>query len=625
MRQLGMPSVALLLTVFSLPVSAQDPILDDTAGQEGAVYARLLYLEGPVTVQGSIGADSEPMPNDPVVPGDVVATGVDGRGEIQLADGSVLRLDFETELSLLSLSDITNQLENTTILQLARGSLILRAQQMDSNEKRFQIDTDGASIFLLSDGNFRIDVRPDGSTIVRSRGGVAEIMAQDVSTMLRSGERLTVRPGGIPGEPLVYNTRIIDEFDAWATERDAVLMRRPRIDDQIPAGLPEPVQPYAVELSYYGHWYNNPSYGWVWRPMGLAAGWQPYTYGRWVSSPAGLVWVSYEPWGWAPFHYGRWELLLGTGWVWIPGYVFSGAYVAWSVSPGYFGWCPLGYYDYPIAYYSHAGYRADPWVYVSQHNLYAKHVHKTFIYDQRIRGRIYKERVVVRGLPPVNPRRLTDSPRFAEEFHRVALARGDLRLGQQDEFRQRVPFHEKERQRLVRLNNQRSRDRSRPGLSVSGGQGGRPVSVIDPGRSVSVPRRPPARVGNSGRQAPRGQVSPGDTRSTPRRRPTSVTGPPAAPEDSLPDRIKRIIPRSSSPTQPKASSSPQQETGQGKTAGPGSRAGSSTSGAPQRPAAKKAGGKGSKAQTSQPSGSRSKSSRKGSGSKGGSGDKKGSS
>lgn len=619
----------------ALAQPAEEYLEQGEAGEAGAAYGRLLYFDGPITVNRVAGFQDEPLVNDPLVPGDVMITGA-GRAEIQLADGSLVTLDHDTELALLSLSDNMNLLENTTILQLASGSIILDAARMDSSEKRFQIDTDAASAFLLSDGLFRIDARPDGSTVIMSRRGVVEVLAQDVSTIVRSGERITVRPFQIPGEPQAYNTRIMDEFDVWVTRREEALLARQRIDDQYPAGLPEPVRPYATELTYYGSWYRSPAFGWVWRPVGLHAGWQPYTYGRWVPSPAGLVWVSHEPWGWAPFHYGRWELLFGTGWVWIPGNVFSGAYVAWSLSPGYFGWCPLGYYDRPLTIHASYGGYHHPWVYVGQHHLYDRRVHESYIRDVTVVRTIEKERVIVRGIPVVEPHKAKSYPKVAEEFHRQATVRG---VSMKIDEERRMPFHEKERQRQVTLNRMRTGERQQQGLHVSTGREGRPVTVTTPSRGVSVPERglgtnrttgrqdrepdrPPARAATPQRGVPQrgtGDIPGVQGSSTPSRRNPGATS-------STPDRIRRIIPRSGGAgghtSEP--SVGPRTTPGRSPARQPSVNRGAVPSGKAQGKASPASPGKGGSGKAAGKSGGSAKSSGKNSGKKGsGSGGNKG--
>src|SRR5512138_199900 len=108
-------------------------------------------------------------------------------------------------------------------------------------------------------------------------------------------------------------------------------------------------------LAPYGEWVAVGNYGTVWRPR-VAAGWRPYYYGRWEWTNEGWLWVSDEPWGWAAYHYGRWAYDGYYGWVWVPGYEWSPAWVTWRYSPDYIGWAPLGpgfsvyVTSYPINY-----------------------------------------------------------------------------------------------------------------------------------------------------------------------------------------------------------------------------------------------------------------------------------
>jgi len=104
---------------------------------------------------------------------------------------------------------------------------------------------------------------------------------------------------------------------------------------------------FNATLAGYGQWVWVNGLGRVWRPW-VAASWQPYTHGRWVSTGYGLTWVAYEPWGYVPHHYGSWAYA-SFGWVWVPGYSYSCANVVWVGSGGYVGW-----YARPPRGWSHA-------------------------------------------------------------------------------------------------------------------------------------------------------------------------------------------------------------------------------------------------------------------------------
>jgi hypothetical protein len=108
-----------------------------------------------------------------------------------------------------------------------------------------------------------------------------------------------------------------------------------------PARAPD-LESFQRELSPYGRWVNTPEYGLVWVPAGVDSEWQPYSDGQWVDTSWGWSFVSPVPWGWAAFHYGRWGFGLGLGWYWVPGFVWSPAWVSWRYYPGYVCWSPFG-------------------------------------------------------------------------------------------------------------------------------------------------------------------------------------------------------------------------------------------------------------------------------------------
>lgn len=99
-----------------------------------------------------------------------------------------------------------------------------------------------------------------------------------------------------------------------------------------------PAMGFSATLAGYGEWIRVDGLGRVWRPW-VAAGWQPYTHGRWVWTSLGWTWVAYEPWGWVPHHYGNWAFST-VGWVWSPGYVYHPGNVVWVRSGVHVGWYP---------------------------------------------------------------------------------------------------------------------------------------------------------------------------------------------------------------------------------------------------------------------------------------------
>jgi len=100
-------------------------------------------------------------------------------------------------------------------------------------------------------------------------------------------------------------------------------------------------QTFYDSLSNQGSWVQSSDYGYVWQPNVDDPDWAPYTDGHWVYTDDGWTWVSDESWGWATYHYGRWVNIDGTGWCWVPGYVWAPAWVSWRYGDDYCGWAPL--------------------------------------------------------------------------------------------------------------------------------------------------------------------------------------------------------------------------------------------------------------------------------------------
>ncbi|TCN70493.1 DUF6600 domain-containing protein [Acetobacteroides hydrogenigenes] len=95
------------------------------------------------------------------------------------------------------------------------------------------------------------------------------------------------------------------------------------------------------DLAPYGRWVQLNHYGLVWQPWDLPYGWRPYSDGYWVYTDYGWTFESDVPYGWAVYHYGRWAFDSRFGWVWVPGYEWGPAWVAWRYGDGYVGWAPL--------------------------------------------------------------------------------------------------------------------------------------------------------------------------------------------------------------------------------------------------------------------------------------------
>ncbi|MFZ0814061.1 MAG: DUF6600 domain-containing protein, partial [Candidatus Sulfotelmatobacter sp.] len=313
---------------------------------------RVSMIHGDVSTQrGDSGTWSAAILNQPVVNGDKVSTGAGGRAEVQLDYANILRLGSNAQAT------IANFTQNNIQIQVGQG--LANYSVFGESEAEPEIDTPNVAVHPAhKDGVFRIEVRPDGDSIVIARKGEAEISTPQGIAQLKQGEMATVRGSGADAKYKIGPAPDRDDWDRWNSERDHMIHE---------AAAWHHTNKYYVgseDLDANGTWEDAPDYGQVWVPN-EPDGWAPYRDGDWTYEPYyGWTWVGYEPWGWAPYHYGRW-MMYGNSWAWWPGPVWgpgfyrpfwAPAYVSffgfgggWGFGLGFgwggwggFGWLPIG-------------------------------------------------------------------------------------------------------------------------------------------------------------------------------------------------------------------------------------------------------------------------------------------
>ncbi len=310
---------------------------------------RVSMIHGDVSTQrADSGTWSAAVLNQPVVTGDKVSTGVGARAEVQLDYANILRLGSNAQATLARFTD--------KYIQIQVGQGLANYSVFGESEAEPEIDTPNVAVHPAhKDGVYRVEVRPDGDSIVIVRKGEAEISTPQGIGQVKQGEMATVRGSGADAKYKISPAPQRDDWDIWNVERDRMIHE---------AAAWKHTNKYYVgseDLDANGTWENAPDYGDVWVPN-EPAGWAPYSDGDWVWEPYyGWTWVGFEPWGWAPYHYGRW-MWYGGAWAWWPGPVWGGfyqplwapAYVSffgfgggWGLGFGWggwggFGWLPIG-------------------------------------------------------------------------------------------------------------------------------------------------------------------------------------------------------------------------------------------------------------------------------------------
>jgi hypothetical protein len=316
--------------------------------------ARVSLVHGDVSTQrGDSGDWSAAVVNQPVMTGDKISTGDNARTELQLDFANILRLGANSKANVANLTHKDIQ------IQVGQGLATLTVSK--DSEAEPEIDTPNVAVHPAhKDGVFRIEVHPDGDTLVIVRQGEAQIATPQGSAEVHTGEMATVRGDSQSAQYKISPAPERDDWDRWNSDRDHLIRNASswRHTNHYYTG--------TQDLDAYGSWQNVPDYGDVWIPS-EASGWAPYRDGNWVYEPYyGWTWVGYEPWGWAPYHYGRW-FPYGGAWAWWPGPIYAGGYAGgfyrpfwapayvsfwgWGAGFGFgfgfggwggFGWLPIG-------------------------------------------------------------------------------------------------------------------------------------------------------------------------------------------------------------------------------------------------------------------------------------------
>jgi hypothetical protein len=322
--------ISLILFTGALPASA---------GSNDR-YVRLRYLEGDVTIYPEDGQrPNDATINSPVLDGDVVET-ANGRAELSFRNGVLIRLgDYSSARFVSTYSPMS--------IELVKGTLFVDSHIVQSFRDELEIRAADAQVYLINEGNLRIDLGDQGGVRVTTIQGEAEVRASGQRVLLRDQERTYIDTGNAPDAPQAFNEGY-DELDDWnASRMNSMASTDTYGDEQQQPYVDQSLYYDTYDLQDYGDWRYYGTYGNVWVPH-VSVGWRPYYDGRWSYSPGGWFWVSYEPWGWAPYHYGRWGWAIDFGWYWIPGYTFAPSWVSWYDYGDYIGWCPLNYYNRPI-------------------------------------------------------------------------------------------------------------------------------------------------------------------------------------------------------------------------------------------------------------------------------------
>jgi hypothetical protein len=325
----------LLLALIAACAGTAPSLRAEDAGSDAAA-ARLSFVEGQVQISqgGQVLADQAPL-NAPLFDSAQIATGADGKAEIEFEDGSVARISPNSTVTLIALHG-----PNGAEIALEGGLGYFELQGGQNNPLRIHF----ADSTVVANGFTVLRIRmdaPPGELAVFS-GNAHLDRASALSLDLHGGESVALNAADAGRYSLAESIEP-DSWDAWNSDRDEALnaastAQTGAASNFAPSEAPSPAW---NDLDANGNWYNMPGQGYIWSPYAASnAGWDPYGCGRWMWTPRfGYVWVSCESWGFMPYMCGSWGYYDSLGWGWSPA-MGMGCGPRWGI--GYFGGVHVG-------------------------------------------------------------------------------------------------------------------------------------------------------------------------------------------------------------------------------------------------------------------------------------------
>jgi hypothetical protein len=305
-------SLVFTLVFLLAPLSRAQVAGSEDGHGSPARIARISFVAGGVQLDSGHGYESVTM-NVPVTEHNWLQTHSNGWAEVQMEDGSMLRLAPDTTIGFTQLGRSSSG-GTITVIDLDQGEAEFKI--LKHNGSDFNVTVKNKTIALGQTGFFRVtSTNDDPMEIAVWKGdlGVRDGESGD-EVAVKNNETFVLDPNDV-GRYALEPGPEADELDEWSKQRDAS-------QNSYAAANPYTQSPYqygASDLNYYGQYTQDPEYGNVWQPNGVSQDWDPFSNGYYANSGLGATFISAYPWGWMPYRYGRWVFISGRGWFWAPG------------------------------------------------------------------------------------------------------------------------------------------------------------------------------------------------------------------------------------------------------------------------------------------------------------------
>jgi hypothetical protein len=306
------------LTLFSLLLLPLLAAATQARADDLIRAVRLSNVVGSVQIlAGDQTQFSQAYPNMPLMQGSTLKTGEDGRAEIQLEDGSVVRLTPNSSAALTVLGR-DSQGNTRTEVDLLAG--LTYVEMKGTARQRFVVHFNGNEVVSPAPAEFRVDLDSNPTEFAVLDGSAHLSNGTAYAVDVRANETVRFDPGDSARYFLAEGVDP-DSWDQWNVDRDQAMGQMAAQQTREALGSGNAGAAGVSDLDYYGNWYASNDGTSFWVPDGAGAGWDPYGSGYWgyYGSTGGYVWISGYPWGWLPYRCGSWNYFNSLNqWGWTP-------------------------------------------------------------------------------------------------------------------------------------------------------------------------------------------------------------------------------------------------------------------------------------------------------------------
>jgi len=281
---------------------------------------------------------------------DTLFSGSQGMAELIVPNGTWIRIGNSTQIQFITL--------DTDMSEIDVASGVARFYNKSSNTV-LKTTSPFGYVLAYPGTVFDFYVGDDSVEVLPVSGNVSFIhLATNAKYEVSAGS-----PSILADERQVSSGEgtVDPDWDQWNKIREDFWAAKTRVRGRSAEYLPPSLQDESYSLEENGRWERVPYEGtgrWFWRPTIVAAGWSPFTVGRWTDWYGDQTWIPAEPFGYVTHHYGNW-VYVGNYWYWAPpvvsvrvgvplldvGFYWYPGRVSWIHTGTYVGWVPLAPFE----------------------------------------------------------------------------------------------------------------------------------------------------------------------------------------------------------------------------------------------------------------------------------------